>query len=294
MTKSKLTKFIVPAILILSVLSPSMAMADSNKKGKNNERREEKIERKINKENIKCWNKFFHKMLPFSWVKANLDNIDLDSECFVGKSKKVATTTSDTISPTISNIVSRTGKNRALVIWNTDEKTVGKVYYSTSSSVNISSALSVKESNRFVGGKDHYLIIPNLSANTTYYAVIEAKDKAGNISRSSEFQFTTKLNTPTVDTTSPLISSINSVVGTSTLVVNWNTNESATSKVYYATSTPISTSTAAFVQNSSLVLNHSLKIENLSTSTQYFLMVESSDASANSATSSVFSLTTSN
>ncbi len=294
--KNLLKTSILTLTLAVFVLSPFGASADSNGKNKSEKEREkiekrlEKIENKTTKENKRCWNTFFYRMMPFSWVKANLDNIDLDNECY--KSTPKATTTPDTTSPIISNILSRTGQKRALIVWNTNEKATAKIYYSTSSPVNLSTASQTSLNSKRIGGKDHYILINNLAPTTTYYAIIEAKDKAGNTAHSGEFVFTTKSGSIIADTTAPTISSIGSTVSTSSINVSWNTNEVATSKVYYATSTPINTSTANFVLSGSLVTNHNLKIENLSTSTLFYLMIESVDSATNTATSSNFTATT--
>jgi hypothetical protein len=287
-------------LLSVVVLSPNFASAN-NGRGKDENKNQQKIERRIEKNEKKqekkiikgnniCWNKFFYRMIPFGWIKNNLDSIDLDSPCSFGTPK--ATSTPDTIAPVISDIVTKTGQTRALIMWHTDEKTSGKIYYSLSSPVNTASSSSASVNKQILGGKDHYLLLNNLATGTTYYFVVEAKDKAGNISKSSDMSFTTKGASVVIDTTAPIISSITKSVGTSTIDVSWNTNELATSKIYYSTTTPLNKSLAGSVQNGSFLTNHSLKIEGLSTSTTYYLVVESADASANSATSSEFSLTT--
>ena len=206
---NKLSRNIVLTVALGAfALSPIFASADSddkNKAEKNQEKIEkriekqakklekkvEKLEKRVLRENGKCWNKFFPRMLPFSWVRANLDNINLNSECFFGTPRPKATSTPDTVAPVISDIISRTGQSRALVVWNTNEKTTSKIYYSTSSPVNIgiSSVISINN-NRF-DGKGHYVILSGLVSSTTYYARIEAKDRANNTSTSSQFSLTT-------------------------------------------------------------------------------------------------------
>ncbi len=93
-------------------------------------------------------------------------------------------------------------------------------------------------------------------------------------------------------TTPPLISATSTTVGTSTINVSWTTNEAATSKVYYSTTTPINLSLSNFVQSGSFVTSHSLDITNLATSTLYYMLIESKDAATNTATSSEFATTT--
>lgn len=262
------------------------------KQEKKQEKQEKKLEKKISKNNSICWNKFFYRLVPFGWVKNNFDSINLDDLCSFGVQNPRATSTPDTTAPTISNIASKTGHTRALIIWNTNEKTSGKVFYSTSSPVDVVNGKSASVNKQILGGKDHYLLLNNLATGTTYYFVVEAKDRAGNTSRSGQSSFTTKGSTVVVDVSAPLISSVGTSIGTSTVNVSWSTNEVATSRVYYSTTTPINKTLANLVQSSALTTSHNLKIENLSTSTTYYLSVESADPSANLATSSEFSITT--
>lgn len=86
---------------------------------------------------------------------------------------------------------------------------------------------------------------------------------------------------------------MNAVPATTTAQVTWSTNEVATSKVYYGTTTPLVLNSAARVSNSSLVTSHSLELINLTASTTYNMVVESSDGAVNTATSSESSFATS-
>lgn len=73
--------------------------------------------------------------------------------------------------------------------------------------------------------------------------------------------------------------------------VTWGTSELATSKVYYSTTSTVSTSSPA-VENTTLVLSHSLNLTGLSASTTYYYLVESKDAAGNTSLSSVGNFTT--
>ena len=289
-------------LVIALLTNPVFASADS--KGKNKNKQEEKIEKREEKKNKKSEKKdddkciyAWGKLIAYGWFKNNPSvNVDLDNCDFpfgIGKKLNRASTTVDTVAPIISNTSVFTGINKAIVYWETNEKTSGKIYYSTSSPVNISTAQTIKSNSNF-GDKNHFVAMSNLASSTTYYLIIEAKDKAGNIKRANEITFVTKsspVSLPT-DTTAPNITSINTISGTSTISVFWNTNENSISKVYYATSTPISTSTTNFVYNNTFSTNHNLKIENLATSTTYYLMIEARDSSLNTSTSTTFTSTT--
>ena len=98
---------------------------------------------------------------------------------------------------------------------------------------------------------------------------------------------TTPTTTPPVaDTTAPVITSVASgSIASTTATVSWTTNESATSKVYYSTTTPVSLATAPVVVNATLTTAHTLGLSGLTASTTYYYIVESKDAANNTATS---------
>ncbi len=92
---------------------------------------------------------------------------------------------------------------------------------------------------------------------------------------------------PVVDTTPPVISSIAvSNIASSTATVGWITNEAATSKVYYATNSLVVLTAASSTGNTTLIATHSLGLTGLNASSTYYFVVESKDASNNTATSS--------
>lgn len=96
---------------------------------------------------------------------------------------------------------------------------------------------------------------------------------------------------PVADTIAPIISGITvSGVASTTATVSWTTNELATSKLYYGVNT--STSTPPFVYNATLSLAHAFNLTGLTTSTTYNLLIESADAVNNVATTTASSVTT--
>lgn len=101
--------------------------------------------------------------------------------------------------------------------------------------------------------------------------------------------------TPPTDTTAPTISALSVTPASTTAQVSWTTNESASSRVWYGTSTPLTlASPTASIFNSALVLAHSLSLTGLTASTTYYVVVESKDAAGNTATSSGSSFVTAN
>ena len=95
----------------------------------------------------------------------------------------------DVIAPVLSGVTtSGTTASSTSVSWNTNEPTTGKVYYGTTAPLNLSSAPSVSDS---VLSNTHSNSILGLTASTTYYYVVEARDASANVATSSQQSFMT-------------------------------------------------------------------------------------------------------
>jgi hypothetical protein len=84
------------------------------------------------------------------------------------------------------------------------------------------------------------------------------------------------------DTTAPIISAVNANPGSTTAIITWTTDENATSRVDYGTS---SSSLTLNVSDSTLTTTHSITLPGLTPGTTYFYRVTSADAANNSTTS---------
>lgn len=197
----------------------------------------------------------------------------------------------DTVAPIVSSIATNPRVVRAEITWETNEKTRGTLYYSTTTPINIETS-SRRLSHNLNYSKNHSAEISGLTASTTYYALISARDASGNTATSSPFSFTTK-STP-LDAVAPIIDSVATLVGTTTISVGWHTNEPATSKLFFGTTTPLyaNASTTPLVEELALGRNHRIDLGNLSTSTTYYLIAESKDASGNVRRTGQFQATT--
>jgi len=99
--------------------------------------------------------------------------------------------------------------------------------------------------------------------------------------------------TTTPDTAAPVLSAVTGTANSSTTAtISWTTNEVATSKVYYSTTTPVNTGSALVQSNSTLVTAHSVGLSGLSASTTYYAIAESLDAANNVGASTEFSFVT--
>lgn len=195
----------------------------------------------------------------------------------------------DTVAPVISSISAVPSVTGGTVYWTTNENSTTKVYYGTNSSVDTNATTTLSVSNLSLV-TNHGIAITGLTAGTQYYYVVESKDFAGNRATSTVNTFTTTI---APDMTAPIISSLgtSNLLGTTTSIV-WTTNENANSKIWYGTTTPVSTTGAANITNASLVTSHSIPLSGLATSTTYYFVVTSTDASNNTATSTQGSFVT--
>lgn len=96
------------------------------------------------------------------------------------------------------------------------------------------------------------------------------------------------------DVRAPILRGIIVFPATTTAVIQWRTNEPATSKVFFGTTTPldINATTTRSVTETALVRNHSVLLSGLTPNTMFHFIVRSADAAGNVTTSGQFSFTT--
>lgn len=197
----------------------------------------------------------------------------------------------DIVAPVISNIEVVPTDDDAVITWDTNESAKSTVYVSTTSPLEPSAVgvLTVVDTNLTT---THEVLFDGLTPSTTYYSFVTAVDSSGNTSTSSEFSFTTLTEE---DTTDPILSNVVLSIGTSTARVDWSTDEPATSVAYLSTTTGFETTDAGVIELSDLGLvnDHSLTFVGLSTSTTYYLRIESVDVSTNGTLSDELTFTTS-
>lgn len=190
-------------------------------------------------------------------------------------------TTTDIIAPMISEVeVGDVTTSSVNINWKTNEPTTGNIWYGVVSPVVVGSA-STTGSSRLID--EHEMGISGLNANTTYYYVLTSADAAGNTATSSQYSFTTSAM---ADVTAPIISSISATSTTaSSSHIVWTTNEAATSKIWYATSTPVITTGMPAMSDMTPLMSHDLLLGGLASSTTYYYVVSSADVVGNTATS---------
>lgn len=183
-------------------------------------------------------------------------------------------------SVTASNITS----SSATIAWTTDQAASSKVFYGTTTPVDVATALSVSDG---ASVTSHSLTLTGLAASTTYHIVVESTDGASNTTRSAETSFVTL--SPELMISNVGASSITS----SSALVSWTTNEPATSKVYFTTDATVGTSTAPWVSSSAFTANHVMALGGLAASSTYSYIAESANASGTVVASPQASFTTS-
>lgn len=194
--------------------------------------------------------------------------------------------TSSTTEPIISGItINGITPSNASIDWITNEPSTSQVDYGTTSSYGNT------VTNGTVLSTSHNIELSGLTASTPYHFRITSTDISSNTATTSDEMFTTSA-APNA-TISPTISmvSVGSIASTSA-DISWATNEPATSEVYFATSSPLNLMTAMTSMEDGLLTTHSLMLSPLTASTTYYYVIESQDASDNTATTSESSFTT--
>lgn len=179
----------------------------------------------------------------------------------------------DTTAPIISNVqVINITSSTASIIWDTNENANSAVDYGLTV---VYASGTVADPGYVVS---HQINLSGLSPNTTYHFQVRSADTSANQAVLGDFQFTTS-----GDVTPPIISNVQVVNITDTSArVTWQTNEPATSRVDYGTTTSYGLS----LSDPGLVFFHSIDITGLSPLTLYNFFVTSADAASNVATSS--------
>lgn len=224
----------------------------SDKEDNKDNKSEKKEENKNKKENRGFW---------ASWFAKFFNKTDLDIK---------------------SAVITRNNATSTTVGWVTNQETKGKVYFGTDASLVTSSStagLSFVEDSNF--SMDHKTVLTGLSVGTKYYYFIEYQNRAGETARSKVFNFKTKA-LAVVDAVAPkiLFQTTLGVDGDSAQIV-WLTNESSDSKVWIGTTVGVNTSGTPTKSSGSSSVFHSLNVGGLATSTKYFYVVSSTDASGN-------------
>jgi peptidoglycan hydrolase-like protein with peptidoglycan-binding domain len=194
------------------------------------------------------------------------------------------TTTLDMTAPSFSAIATSVMATSATITWTTNELANSQVMYGLTSSYGLSTSLD----GALV--TSHSVLLTGLTAGSLYHFSIRSADSSGNVATSTD----STLTTTATDTTAPIISTITASAASITATVSWTTDEAATGRVYYATSTPLVLLDASTLTQGTSALStaHSFSLSGLASSSAYHFVVTSADAVNNVATSSELMFTT--
>ncbi|MEW5907632.1 MAG: fibronectin type III domain-containing protein [Patescibacteria group bacterium] len=193
--------------------------------------------------------------------------------------------------PIISSVTAESvTDNTASIVWNTTTDSSSWVYYSTSASFTSS---STEGTNTLVGTStagyyQHRVTLTGLTKNTTYYYYVKStdanSDTATDTNGGNYYTFTT-----TYDNQPPVISDITVPVRAyNALVVTWNTDENANTRLYYDTVSHVDCSgySNSSTLDTNLTISHAAAITSLIGETAYYYRVISADANGNTTCSS--------
>ncbi|MCG3110724.1 MAG: fibronectin type III domain-containing protein [Candidatus Manganitrophus sp. SB1] len=189
----------------------------------------------------------------------------------------------DTTAPAISGIgASNITTTAATISWTTNESSDTQIQYGTTTSYGSSTTLDTTLTT------NHSQQVTGLLPATLYHYRVRGRDGAGNLATSGDRTFTTAAPP---DTTAPTLSNIaaSNIASTST-VITWSTNETATSQVEYGTTTSYGASSAL---GATPVTSHSRTLSSLSPATTYNYRVISQDGAGNISVSGNRTFTTS-
>jgi hypothetical protein len=190
--------------------------------------------------------------------------------------KDATTVIVDTTSPVIQNIQTAVTNTTATITWSTNEAASSQIVYGLSGDYGETSADATMNS-------AHSLTLMGLTSGSLYHYQISSTDSSGNMTTSEDLTINTAEQ---VDIAPPVISNIQVTVTDATATVTWNTNELASTQIFYGLTNGYGeTSTIG-----ALVTAHSLTLTGLTADTLYHYRVSSTDANSNSSSSATDSL----
>jgi peroxiredoxin/RNA polymerase subunit RPABC4/transcription elongation factor Spt4 len=175
-----------------------------------------------------------------------------------------------TTAPVISNIsVSNVTGSAATIAWSTDKPAWGKILYGKSDAYG-AGMLAALQSN------SQTLTITGLDPAAAYHFAVLATDGKGmELSRSSDGVFSTLQPT---DTKMPVVSQVKVIATDVSAIIQWTTDEPATSQVLYGPDASVANSSQL---DSNLITNHSVRITGLESNATYYYRIKSVDAAGN-------------
>ncbi len=187
------------------------------------------------------------------------------------------TTIVDLVGPIVSSLaVINIGETTASVSWSTNEPADGQIEYGLE--LPYTSATPLRDS--LV--TSHTIPLAGLSAGNLYHFRILTRDDAGNLTRTSDFQFTTaaEVDTTVQDTIPPVVSGIVlSDASSSGVTVSWNTDEESINQIEYGVTDSYGSLTSP---ENEYTTSHTVRLQGLTAEQLFHFRVRSWDETGNS------------
>ncbi|MBL4644665.1 MAG: DUF5011 domain-containing protein, partial [Candidatus Pacebacteria bacterium] len=194
------------------------------------------------------------------------------------------TTEIDTIPPVVDSFSAGSITTTGATLSVTTDESATCAYSTTDSAYSSMTAFDT------TGSTSHTQVLTGLTSTTGYDYFVRCADtttQTNTMTTSAHVSFTTL----TPDTTGPVISNVQATsIGETTATIIWDTDESATSRVEYGTTSSYGSLSAADASADST--SHSVTLSGLTDGTDYHYRVISEDAAANSSTSGDNTFTT--
>jgi phosphodiesterase/alkaline phosphatase D-like protein len=181
----------------------------------------------------------------------------------------------DNLAPTISKLNTATTATSATITWTTNEAATSRVDYGTSQD-----SLSLSATGA-TPATSHSVTLTGLTTGVTYYFRVTSTDASGNSSVSPAPPSQPASVVPAT-APSPVITALNSTLGSTSALITWTTDLAANSRVDYGTSPTTLNLNAA---DSAMVTSHSIPLNGLTAFTTYYYRITSTTAAGGSSTS---------
>ncbi|PIR46788.1 MAG: hypothetical protein COV07_02295 [Candidatus Vogelbacteria bacterium CG10_big_fil_rev_8_21_14_0_10_45_14] len=196
----------------------------------------------------------------------------------------------DTTAPTISRLRIRAeGTSSIRVAWMTDEPATSKAMWSTQNPLPTNASSSATADLK----TEHQILINGLEADTVYFVAVSSADASGNTSTSTPLYAKTRAEIAG-DTRAPGIFGLTAwAIGDTDARVTWFTNERASANLYLSTTSPVAlTAENEVASDANSTFFHSFSVGELASSTTYYYVAGSADASGNVGVSAEGNFTT--
>ncbi|MEK7637261.1 MAG: fibronectin type III domain-containing protein [Patescibacteria group bacterium] len=183
----------------------------------------------------------------------------------------------DTVAPAISSFTAAPTTTAAVLNWTTNEPATAQIEYGLTSAYGTTTTLDSTLTTA------HTVTISGLANNTTFHARALGSDQAGNTALSADLSFATAAGVHTLITNVQV-----TAVSSTAVTVTWTTNEPATSKVRYGSTTDYGLE----VSDSTLVTGHSVSLTGLTPGATYHYEVLSVGSTSTNDADATFTTTT--